>query len=891
MITLHEEERAGQTLPEYRERVIIESETASLASDLQPLPYDSATEDFVDTDQSVKAEACGETQGILISHGSMPRKDSTLGNSFIFCESDRHIDPLEGSHHAEKKKFDVAMHVRDFKEYIDGEPMEGVNQIETRTHSAESSRKEVLQESTDVDMTEETNEGMKCIRGSIERVEENVLGDKNTGIGAARDSEGGSGVVEMELLPENVPKIINCKRKHNMTPEGVHRQTLKSPKGDMTSDIDNSSDSGISGDLAEDVELHINSPNPSSPCQKEIFTSNRGLTIEEVVTENSNNEDSENEYFVSLVHKVFGGKLATCIKCLQCKTESIHKDVFTDIHLAFQDTDRYNAASAIRRNPDRMCRQKHQQNPADLSIEDMITSYLTSEKLTGENQYECERCGGKQDAERSIQILEPPEHLILTQLRFYYDTARGQRQKVFTNVEFGEELLLPIRYSTQGFLGDNITSRCEGAVGGAVDVTEVSAIADENRKPTGEPTETSSGLDSLASSGTSVRHNSQASCSISGGTNVGASCSTSSDHNSQCHCGAVSGIYSHADCPTCNGNNEEASCSSSSGRVSQPTGSSIHAVCSSSEASSSDPQFSCSSFQVSCSTSQANCSSSNSQTGCSSVQATSSSSQASSNSPQATSESSQATSSTSQASCSILHATSSTSQASCSTSEEYCSSSQASSSSHRNTKGRSKASSKSSDSTGRSAEATSSSPQAASSSSCDSSSSCRGSLSRPKDSSYNEHDLSNVSSSYSASQPSCSYSTDFTSEASCSYSSSDSSQTDFVNTVLDDSHLSSGSSLQFDDQWSSQKSPQPSCSYTPSTNLPKEDFVEYPISSGSSDCMTSKDECEEEQEVTYARYALYGVVVHSGFSSEGGHYYCYARNSSIASLPESARER
>ncbi|XP_071553008.1 LOW QUALITY PROTEIN: uncharacterized protein [Panulirus ornatus] len=926
MITLHEEERAGQTLPEYRERVIIESETASLASDLQPLPYDSATEDFVDTDQTVKAEACGDTQGILLSHGSLPRKESSYGNNYVFCGSDRHVDPLEGTQNSDKKKFDVAMHVRDFKEYLEGEPMEGVNQIETRTHGSESNRKEMLQESSDVDMTEESNEGMKCVRGTSDRVVENVSDDKNTGVGAPRDSEGGSDVVEMELLPENVPKMINCKRKHNMTPEGVHRQTLKSPKGDMTSDIDNSSDSGISGDLAEDVELHISSPNPSSPCQKEVFTSNRGLTIEEVVTENSNNEDSENEYFVSLVHKVFGGKLATCIKCLQCKTESIHKDVFTDIHLAFQDTDRYNAASAIRRNPDRMCRRKHQQNPADLSIEDMITSYLTSERLTGENQYECERCGGKQDAERSIQILEPPEHLILTQLRFYYDTARSQRQKVFTNVEFGEELLLPIKYSTQGFLGDDVTNRCEGSAGG---VTEVSAVADENRRPTGEPAETTSGLNSLASS-TSSRHISQPSVSVSGGTNVGASCSTYSDRNSQCHCDAISGMYSHGNSSTYNGNGEEASCSSYTGSISQPTGSSVQVTCSSSEASCSN-------------TSQAKCSGSNSQPASSSVQVTSSSSQASSSSPRATSNNLQASSSTSQASCSILHATSNnlqatsstsqasrsilhatsnslqtssstsqascsilhatstTSQASCSTSEEHCSSSQASSSSYRSTEGSSKAGRKSSDSTSSGAEATfssssgteaiSSSLQAASSSSCDCSSSQRGSVSGSKDSSHNGRSVSNISSSYSASQPSCSYSTDFNSEASCSYSSSDSSQTDFVNTVVDDSHLFSGNSLPCDDQWSNQQSPQPSCSYTPTTNLPKEDSVEYPISSGSSDCMTSKDECEEEQEVTYARYALYGVVVHSGFSSEGGHYYCYARNSSIASLPESARER
>ena len=34
-------------------------------------------------------------------------------------------------------------------------------------------------------------------------------------------------------------------------------------------------------------------------------------------------------------------------------------------------------------------------------------------------------------------------------------------------------------------------------------------------------------------------------------------------------------------------------------------------------------------------------------------------------------------------------------------------------------------------------------------------------------------------------------------------------------------------------------------------------------------------------------YQLYGIVVHSGYSSDGGHYYTYARDLSVANNSES----
>jgi ubiquitin carboxyl-terminal hydrolase 35/38 len=37
------------------------------------------------------------------------------------------------------------------------------------------------------------------------------------------------------------------------------------------------------------------------------------------------------------VHKVFGGKLQTTYQCSNCKSISLHKEGFTDLHLAFPE--------------------------------------------------------------------------------------------------------------------------------------------------------------------------------------------------------------------------------------------------------------------------------------------------------------------------------------------------------------------------------------------------------------------------------------------------------------------------------------------------------------------------------------------------------------------------
>ena len=78
----------------------------------------------------------------------------------------------------------------------------------------------------------------------------------------------------------------------------------------------------------------------------------------------SSNSFNSSESFVSLVHKVFGGKLQTTYQCSNCKSISLHKEGFTDLHLAFPDT------QTIQKTPDQ-----------PLTMQKLLENYLKPEIL------------------------------------------------------------------------------------------------------------------------------------------------------------------------------------------------------------------------------------------------------------------------------------------------------------------------------------------------------------------------------------------------------------------------------------------------------------------------------------------------------------------------------
>ncbi|XP_075277151.1 ubiquitin carboxyl-terminal hydrolase 38 isoform X2 [Opisthocomus hoazin] len=213
----------------------------------------------------------------------------------------------------------------------------------------------------------------------------------------------------------------------------------------------------------------------------------------------------------TLIEKMFGGKLKTTICCLNCKSMSQKEEAFTDLSLAFcpptslenvgpksmEDSEVKDdyvvqtnalAASSAGETPlsnlevnggcdtimnegtvKDFSTEPNSENTTNselskvqdnrdlsqrlvgnntLSVTDLLNYFLAPEILSGDNKYYCEKCASLQNAEKTMQIIEEPEYLILTLLRFSYDPKCHIRRKILDNVSLPLVLELPVKKST-----------------------------------------------------------------------------------------------------------------------------------------------------------------------------------------------------------------------------------------------------------------------------------------------------------------------------------------------------------------------------------------------------------------------------------------------------------
>ncbi|XP_038216349.1 ubiquitin carboxyl-terminal hydrolase 35 [Zerene cesonia] len=129
----------------------------------------------------------------------------------------------------------------------------------------------------------------------------------------------------------------------------------------------------------------------------------------------------------SFIDSMFGGVLLTRIECVQCRSSSLSRDVFRDLQLAF---------------PEKPEGWQH-------SVQSLLEYYCSKESLTGDNQYECNDCGGLRDAERSVIIETTPKYLILVLKNFKFDAKLQVQTKLMLSMLHNMTITLPTVRSQQ----------------------------------------------------------------------------------------------------------------------------------------------------------------------------------------------------------------------------------------------------------------------------------------------------------------------------------------------------------------------------------------------------------------------------------------------------------
>ncbi|KAI2668388.1 Ubiquitin carboxyl-terminal hydrolase 38 [Labeo rohita] len=171
----------------------------------------------------------------------------------------------------------------------------------------------------------------------------------------------------------------------------------------------------------------------------------------------------------TLVERMFGGRLSTAIRCLQCHSLSEKEEPFTDLSLAFCPSmskchgpneehkssstvgpcqGAVNGGSESSEGSVKEGAGTRMERPVvepTLSVPDLVDYFLAPEILENENCYFCERCASLQRAEKVMHVVTAPEYLILTLLRFSYDATCHVRRKILDNVGIPLHMSLPLR--------------------------------------------------------------------------------------------------------------------------------------------------------------------------------------------------------------------------------------------------------------------------------------------------------------------------------------------------------------------------------------------------------------------------------------------------------------
>lgn len=127
-----------------------------------------------------------------------------------------------------------------------------------------------------------------------------------------------------------------------------------------------------------------------------------------------------------LVECLYTGEVEDYVRCKVCGNKSARTDAFTDLKVTIRP---FGETESIG------------------SLEEGLQKYFQPEVLEGANQYHCDRCNDKCDADKGIQLSKVPYILTVNMIRFEYDWERDCRIKI------DDEVTFPFEINMSAFLG------------------------------------------------------------------------------------------------------------------------------------------------------------------------------------------------------------------------------------------------------------------------------------------------------------------------------------------------------------------------------------------------------------------------------------------------------
>ena len=117
------------------------------------------------------------------------------------------------------------------------------------------------------------------------------------------------------------------------------------------------------------------------------------------------------------INDLFQSILLNNIKCKECGNISSHDEIYIDISLPIKKG-----------------------NKVIDSLEKSFENFFEKEELVKDNQYLCEKCNKKVDAEKYFEIKQLPKILICALNRFEYDYKKGIKKKINTPVSIPDKI-------------------------------------------------------------------------------------------------------------------------------------------------------------------------------------------------------------------------------------------------------------------------------------------------------------------------------------------------------------------------------------------------------------------------------------------------------------------